>query len=220
MAIVTGSVMGSFRGRLGDAVSYQLNGKNVVRSLPEKSAKNKRGTELQNVYRSRFTKMQQFLQPILLFIRIGYNMEGRSRQMSAHNAAKSYNMLNAFNAEGEIDYSKVLVSFGNLPSALNAIVQKDDIGLHFSWSDNSGEGRAKSRDQVMLIAYDDMVLDSHNHKNPKAYMILSGARRKTQMETLEIGPISKGHRLHTYIAFISDDRESISTSIYVGEIEY
>ena len=50
--------------------------------------------------------------------------------------------------------------------------------------------------------------------------ILNGARRKTGIETLEISPRSKIHKIHTYIAFISDDRESISMSTYVGEIEY
>lgn len=34
--------------------------------------------------------------------------EGR-RQMTAHNAAKSYNMLHVFNPEGEIDFSKGVI---------------------------------------------------------------------------------------------------------------
>ncbi len=220
MAIISNGINGGFSGKAGAVVGYYRLGKWVMRGLPRLSNKNKRGSLEQNINRSKFTKMQHFLAPILDFIRVGFNMESRSKQMTAHNAAKSYNLLHAVTPEGEINFSKVLVSSGNLPGALEATVQKDDTGLHFSWIDNSGEQGAASRDQVMLLAYDDMIFNSTNEKKPMAYKMLSGARRKTQMETLEIAPISKGHTLHTYIAFISDDRESISTSTYVGEIEY
>lgn len=212
MAIVTGSAMGIFKGKLGESVAYLLNGKNVVRSIPEKSEKNKRGSITQNVNRSRFTRIQYFLQPILLFIRVGFNIEGRSRQMSAHNAAKSYNMLNAFSPEGEIDYSKVLVSFGNLEGAVDVTVIQDDAGLHFSWTNNTNPPLVRSDDQVMLLAY--------SPANGSVKIMLSGARRKAGYESLEIDKFKKGHEIHTWIAFISDDRQHISMSTYVGKIDF
>lgn len=212
MAVVTGSAMGFFKGKIGNAVSYQLNGKNVVRSLPGKSAKNKRGSVKQNANRSKFTKMQNFLQPTLYFIRVGFNIEGRSRQMSAHNAAKSYNMLNAFSLEGEIDYSKMVVSYGNLAGAVEAIVVQDDAGLHFSWKNNSEPHVVHGGDQVMLLAY--------CPNDGSAEIMLSGARRRAGHETLEMYGIKKGYEIHTWIAFISDDRQQISMSTYVGKILY
>lgn len=60
-------------------------------------------------------------------------------------------------------------------------------------------------------------IDSYGKHKPAAYYLLSGARRKSGMETLEIPLRSKGNTLHTYIAFISDDRERISMSTYVGK---
>lgn len=204
--------MGFFKGKLGNAVSYQLYGKNVVRSLTDKSAKNKRGSVLQNANRSKFTKMQYFLQPILYFIRVGFNMEAHSRQMSAHNVAKSYNMLHAFNAEGEIDYSKVLVSFGNLAGPLSAQVEVDDTGLHFSWTNPVNNSRMHRSDQVMLLAY----CPSDN----SAEMMLSGARRGAEKESLELWKDKTPLLYHTWIAFISDDRQEISMSTYLGEIVY
>ncbi len=202
--------MGSFKGKMGNAVSYQLNGKNVVRSLPRKSVKNKRGSEAQNIGRSKFIKVQHFLRPVLHFIRVGFNMEARLRQMSAHNVAKSYNMLNAFNSEGEIDYSKVLVSFGNLAGAVDVAVEQDDAGLHFSWKNNSEPHLVRSDDQVMLLAY--------SPNDGSAEMILSGARRKAGYETLAWDGFKEGKEIHIWIAFISDDRQQISMSTYVGEI--
>lgn len=202
--------MGFFKGKLGNAVSYQLNGKNVVKSLPRKSAKNKRGTVKQNVNRSKFTKMQYFLQPILRFIRVGFNLEGHIRQMSAHNVAKSHNMLNAFNSDGHIDYSKVLVSFGNLVGAVDVAVEKDDAGLHFSWKNNSEPSVARSDDQVMLLAY--------SEEDGAAEIMLSGARRSAGHETLRTDNFEKINEVHTWIAFISDDRQKISMSTYTGKI--
>lgn len=212
MAIVTGGINGPFKGKVGSIIGYQLNGQNVIKGLPKKSAKNKRGSVAQKACRSKFIKIQQFLKPILPFIQIGFNMEARSRQLSAHNAAKSYSLLNAFTVDGELDYSKVLVTYGDLPSPLDVNVDKDDVGLHFTWTDNSTRRTDQSNDQVMLLAYDLEKGDTH--------FMFSGARRKAGHETLEISKGSKGKELHLWIAFISDDRQLISMSTYAGSVAW
>jgi hypothetical protein len=212
MAIVTGGINGPFKGKVGSVYGYTMMGKNIIKSARRKTAKNKRGSVAQNASRSKFTKMQEFLRPILPFIRVGFNMAAHAKQMSAHNAAKSYNMLNAFSAEGEIDYSKVLVSFGNLPSPLTAKVETDDTGLHFSWTNDVDSIGIRTNDQVMLLAY--------NPKLKSSKYMLSGARRTAEKESLAIWEGSKGQQFHTWIAFISDDRQQISMSMYLGEINF
>ena len=220
MAIIREGINGGFSGKAGAVVGYYRLGKWVIRGLPKPSRKNKVGTIEQKASRSKFTKMQHALSPIVDFIRVGFHMEAKARQLTAHNVAKSHNMLHAFSPNGEIDFSKLLISFGYLPGSLNPTVQKDDVGLHFNWTNNSAEEQAHARDQVMLLAYDHMNVDQINMPAPKAFFILSGARRKAGMDTLEIPAHFKGHAFHTYIAFISDDRERISMSTYVGEIVY
>lgn len=210
MAIVTGGINGPFKGKVGSIIGYQLNGQNVIKGLPKKSAKNKRGSIAQKACRSKFIKIQRFLKPILPFIQIGFNMEARSRLLSAHNAAKSYSLLNAFTVDGELDYSKVMVTYGDLPKPLNVKVETDDIGLHFSWTDNSDRRADHSNDQVMLLAYD--IAEGF------PYFMFSGARRKAVQETLAISKRSKGKELHLWIAFISDNRQQISMSTYVGTV--
>lgn len=212
MAIVTGGINGPFKGKVGSVYGYTMMGKNIIKGARKKSAKNKRGSVKQNASRSKFTKMQYFLRPILPFIQVGFNMIGRSKQMSAHNAAKSYNMLNAFSPEGEIDYSKVLVSFGNIAGAVEATVVQDDAGLHFSWKNNSEPHVVRTDDQVMLLAY--------NSEHRVAKFMLSGARRTAEKESLGIGKGDKGREFHTWIAFISDDRQQISMSTYLGEVTF
>jgi hypothetical protein len=117
-------------------------------------------------------------------------------------------MLNAFNAVGELDYAKVLTSFGKLPGAVSPTVTRDAVGIHFTWENNSEDKWADTDDQVMLLAYDPA--------NNLAYGITSGARRQAKMETLELHPLVGAQELHTWIAFISDDRERVSISSYLG----
>jgi len=210
MAIVTGGINGPFKGKVGSVYGYTMMGKNIIKGAPRKSAKNKRGSAAQKASRSKFTKMQHFLQPVLPFIQIGFNMVGRSKQMSAHNAAKSYNMLNAFTPEGEIDYSKVLVSFGNLPGPLTAQVETGDTGLHFNWTNALDASGVRRSDQVMLLAY--------NTEHKFTYFMFSGARRTAEKESLGLWKNKTTYPYHTWIAFISDDRQHISMSMYLGEV--
>ncbi|MBP8067781.1 MAG: hypothetical protein KAY27_04400 [Pedobacter sp.] len=210
MAIVTGGINGPFKGKVGSVFGYTMNGQNIIRGARRKSPKNKRGSVAQNVSRSKFTKMQHFLSTILPFIQVGFNMAGRAKNISAHNAAKSYNMLNAFTAEGEIDYSKVLVSYGNLPGDFTAQVEKDDAGFHVSWTNHAEHNGIRKTDQVMLLA--------RGSKKGFAKMILSGARREDGQEHFTTDLFDSGEQIHIWIAFISDNRQHISTSLYLGEV--
>jgi len=208
MATFNNGINGGFTGKVGSAIGYQLNGKWVMKGLPKVSLKNKKGTTKQNACRSGFTKMQHFLNPLIAFIRVGFNLESKLRQMTAHNVAKSYNMLHAQDSNGEIDCTKVRLTYGDLLGVENPVIAKDDVGFHFNWTDNTGNMWIRETDQVMLAAY--------NVKEKRVYGIVSGARRKTGFDTLEIPTIEKGNEFHTWISFISDDREHISMSSYAG----
>ncbi|MFD0939098.1 DUF6266 family protein [Pedobacter boryungensis] len=209
MATFNNGINGGFNGKVGSTIGYQLNGKWVMRSLPKLSPKNKKGSANQRACRSGFTKMQHFLSPVIDFIRVGFNLESKLRQMGAHNVAKSYNMLNALDANGAIDYSKICLTFGNLRGVENHSIAQDDIGFHFSWTDNSENTWIRTTDQIMLLAY--------NVNDKRAYCKLSGARRETGFDSLLIPSLEKGNEFHTWISFIADDRQGISMSSYAGK---
>lgn len=212
MGKIENGINGGFTGSVGTVTGYYLNGKWVIRSKRRKSMKNKTGSADQKACRSRFTMMQTFLSPIVAFIRIGFNLESKKRMMTAHNVAKSYNMLNAQNAAGEIDYAAVRLTFGNLSGAKEVQLEHDDAGVHFSWIDNSNGNHARKYDQAMLMAYD---VD-----NKMAFFETSGARRFKERESLEIPAAYKGRTFHTWMAFISDDRMEISMSSYCGSFVF
>lgn len=146
MGKIENGINGGFTGTVGAVTGYYLNGKWVIRSKRRKSIKNKIGSADQKTCRSRFTMMQTFLSPIVGFIRIGFNLESKKRMMTAHNVAKSYNMLNAQNATGEIDYAAVHLSFGNLTGAEGVKLEHDDAGVHFSWTDNANDDYNRKHD--------------------------------------------------------------------------
>lgn len=214
MGILSGGPNSGFSGKAGSYVGYYRLGKWVIRGIPRLSAKNKTGSPDQKVSRSRFTQVQYFLQHIMPFIRIGFHLEARRKGNTAHNSASSWNLLNAFNENGELDYSKTRVSSGILTGAQNASVQHVDRKIIFTWDDNSiytDAGKSlvpKPLDQVMLLAY--------QVKYPCIRMVSSGARRSAGNDSLEL-PAVKGE-WHTWIAFISDDRQNISNSEYLGVV--
>lgn len=132
--------------------------------------------------------------------------------MTAHNAAKSYNMRYAQDANGDIDYANFRFTFGSLIGAENPSVVKDDVGFHFSWLNNADNKWVRETDQVMLLVY--------NVKEQSIYGKLSGARRSDGMDTIELPAAEKGNELHTWISFISDDRQSIAMSSYMGAMTF
>lgn len=212
MAIIENGANGGFTGRAGSVSGYYSNGKWIIRGLRKLSRKNKKGTAKQRACRSKFSKMQKFLSFITFFIRIGFNMESKKRMMTAHNAAKSYNMLNAQGPDGEIDYSKVSLSFGNLIGVESPHVQIEDHKMHFTWVDNTNADEERGFDQVMLLAY--------NLKNGTTHAELGGAKRKAGAETLTLTDLDAGDTYHTWICFISNDRLNISMSTYCGVYEF
>lgn len=210
MATFKNGINGGFTGKVGSIIAYQLHGKWVMKGMPRLSAKNKKGSASQKACRSAFTKMQNFLSPLIGFIRVGFNLESKLRQMTAHNVAKSYNMLNAQNSDGEIDCSKVRLTFGNLIGAEDAFVTANELGFQFTWINNANTKYIRELDQVMLVAY--------TAENNEAFYLLSGARRKMEMESLAIPLHLKGSEFHTWISFIADDRESVAMSTYTGSL--
>lgn len=212
MGKIENGINGGFTGTVGAVTGYYLNGTWVIRGKRRKSTKNKTGSADQIACRSRFTIMQSFLSPIVGFIRIGFNLESKKRRMTAHNVAKSYNMLNALDAAGEIDYAAVRLSYGNLSGAEGVKLEQDDVGIHFSWTDNSNGDYTRKHDQVMLMVYD---VD-----NKTAFYETGGARRSKERESLEIPSFYKGKTFHTWMAFIAEDRMGISPSTYCGSFVF
>jgi len=217
MAILSGGPNSGFSGKAGSVVGYYRMGKWVIRGLPRLSTKNKKGSALQNVHRNRFIQVQQFLKPISGFIRIGFNLEAKLRGNTPYNSANSYHLLHAFDENGLLDYSKTKVASGFLPGAEDAAVFYQDGEFIFTWSDHSLNPpysraiQSRKDDQVMLLIY--------NIKYARMDGLSSGARRSDCREVLKHQAVLSEEEWHAWIAFVSDDRENISDSEYLGIVK-
>ncbi len=107
---------------------------------------------------------------------------------------------------------------GSLEGAPDAAVSiGEDREIVFTWQDDSlsrpsSTTGAHPTDQVMLLAYPAGARFSVE--------MLSGARRSAGREILKIArQIPRKKKWHIWIAFISDNREHVSNSEYLGVVE-
>jgi hypothetical protein len=203
MARIENGFMGGFSGKLGPAIGWTMNGKYYMRARPRKRSVKRSEGEAAN--QSKFSKMHKWLKPLLFFLREGF--KEYTATAKGFNAAKSYNLLNAFVKEGKddiIDPSRVLVSYGDLEMPQNIRCELNGKALHFSWDTISGYDE-HGCDQAMLLAYDP--------DTRKRNLDITGALKKTGSSVLDIS--LKGN-FHVYIAFVSSDRTRRSNSVYLG----
>lgn len=210
MATINQGIMGGFSGPVGTVVGGKWNGIDYMRAKRSdlKDAK----SAAQTGQRARLVTVMQFLKPFRAFLPVGF--KNRKAGMSAFNAAVSCNMQNALTGvspDFSIDYSKLKVSMGALPGALNPLVVNGPAGeLLFSWEDNCEKMGAMANDKVCLLVY-------HPQKK-NAVSLLLGNSRMTGSQAFELPEGFGGENMHCYIAFRNLSQTQISDSQYVGSI--
>lgn len=220
MARLTNGILGPLIGKLANVVGYIRLGAPVIRMQPKKLKKKKARTEAQLAVNLKFKIVKSFLARINAFINTGFRMEVAGTTRIPENAAVSYNIKNAVVGEYPdliLDFSKVVISKGSLPAPSNPLVTLEGNFIKFKWDVDADWSYKLKRDQVMMLAY--------LPANKRAYYTLSSARRSIGEDLLEIrtvavakGGAKKDEVIETYIAFIADDRQSISDSVYAGRI--
>jgi hypothetical protein len=132
--------------------------------------------------------------------------------MSAHNAALSYNLANAIIGaypDYAIDYSKVLISRGNVRAALSPSIRlSNSCEIEFSWVYNARDYNAYSDDNAVLVVY--------NSTKYEVITAMDGNRRIDESQAITLPPSFAGDRVHCYIAFQNYNQKVISDSLYIG----
>lgn len=210
MATLPDGFNGGPRGKIRNQVYYTNKwGQQIVRTIGIKEGS--KGGEFAN--QDATALITNVLKPLKSFIDLGFQTPPVGKPWSAYNYASSYNKKNAIKGtypDQEVDYEKLLLSIGDMPLPLNAKVTLRDGVLEFTWdADLETEGNF-SRDQVMLSACFPESL--------KAINLLSGARRVAEKEIIKLPKYTRPQVIETYMAFISDDRKTLSDSVYVGQI--
>lgn len=218
MGRVTGGPFGTFIGKVGHVVGYVRLGNPWVRNLPRKS--NKPRTSGQRVVNRKFQMSRKLVSDMKEFVNVSFRIAAVGTGKTAQNVASSWIIKDAVIGEHpnfELDFSKVVISKGNLPLADQLEVEYVYPNVNFKWAVDPELGLKRNRDQVMMMAY---------HPNwERSYSVLSGNRRSVGEDQLSVrfkadyGETNPEEDfLETYIAFISDDRTEISDSIYTGRV--
>ncbi|ACU05046.1 DUF6266 family protein [Pedobacter heparinus] len=201
-------ISGEFKGKLGNLVSYQLKGKTVIRHIGKS---NKKPSAAQLATRQKMATIIKFLQPAVPFVNVGFELEVQGTDKNPHNAAVSYNVKNALQGQYPditLDYSKVLLSKGILEPAILPEATFTGTLLEITWQVAADMDWGIKNDRTMLFIYCPEL--------DKAVYVLSGARRSTGKDEIELPLSFVGKALQVYIAFKAVNGKSVSDSRWVG----
>ncbi len=221
MARLKSGILGPIVGKLANLVGYIRLGKPVVRMRPNVTSKKKKPrTNAQKAVNLRFKIVKSFIADVSDFINVGFRQDVAGTTKIPENGAVSYNLKHAVVGQYpdlSLDYSKVLLCKGKLAGPKNASAALEGEILKFKWEVSTNWGSRDRRNQVMVLAYYPV--------SKKANYWLSGARISEGVEQIQVRTQETPSRnklvdeyLEAYIAFISDDRQQVSDSVYLGRI--
>jgi len=200
-------------GKIGNLVfKKQKDGTTNVSEVQKPSEKPLTDKQLAVLQDTKITS--NFIKCIEEFINIGYELLAKSKNQNQNNAVASYvrkNTLTGVYPERRVDLSKVLVAQGKMEVPEDAAVEVTEKGFSFTWKAKINAGMHYS-DQVMLMAYFPDLME--------ARCKTAGAERRVGKDLLDLDGIEKGYVAHLYIAFIKNDRKSISNSVYLGQLSW
>lgn len=155
------------------------------------------------------------LKPLLDVINFGYALQSKKTKMSPWNIMVKFNrkfVLQGNYPDRYVDFSKVLITKGDLPLPQVLSAVRTDTGLACSWSVELLPKLSHYSDHVVMLAYFPELKE--------ARYILTGALRTAGKDVLPLEGIKKGYHAHVYLAFITDDHKSISDSTYLGQFNW
>ncbi len=204
-------ILGSFSGKVGTVVGSSWNGIEYMRSLPKKSSR--APSDLQMMQRAKFGLANGFLHPISSLVNLGY--KSLAFKKTGYNLATADIIADAILGtypDFEIDFSKVIFSKGGLMGAWSVLGSSaNPAEIRLSWTDNSGSGNAKPTDKAVILVY-------NPDKSQFVYNLVNGAERNAETDILSLPAEFSGDIVQAWIAFMTPDKKSFSTSIHAGQI--
>ncbi len=203
-------VLGTVTGKVSKVVYYDLKGQEVVRTLGVKKGITSTAVLAQN---DRMTILMAFFRKVKPFIKAGFKNEAVGTLFNFHNIATAYNIVHAMtDLEGipAIQYDRVLLSRGTAHAPQSPQAVRNDSGLTFSWDNDPDLPWGINQDQVMMLAWFPEI--------DEALYNIAGAVRSSGSDHLLLPVSFRTLRMETYIAFVAEDRESVSKSMYLGSI--
>jgi hypothetical protein len=209
MGTISRTIPGGFSGTVGTVVGGNWKGIPYIRGRPV--PRSEKPTQAQLEHRAKFGLTSRFVK--LLSGLFDTSFRQFAVRMTGTNSACSYLFKNAITGTYPgytLDYSRILVSRGDLPNAGNpAATAAAGSRIHFAWADNSGIGKARSNDAAILVVFCPAM--------QSALYTTSGATRAAGDQLYDVTAFH-GQLVETWLGFISADGEEIASSVFTGQI--
>jgi len=210
MGTIKQGILGGFSGKTGTVIGSSWKGIAIMRGIAPSIAQPNSPAQL--AQRAKFSVVGKFLRPLIPFLRIGF--KSQAVKMSGFNAAMSYNLENALTGtypDYDVDYTKALVSEGNLPGALNPEVTATVAGeIGYTWEDNSSDTNASPNDKALLVVY--------NPAKKRAVNVIDGNTRAGGSQSITLPSNFTGDEVQCFISFSNANQSVVSNSEFVGGI--
>ncbi|CAM4046766.1 hypothetical protein SAMN06265348_101549 [Pedobacter westerhofensis] len=155
----------------------------------------------------------KYLSPLKDFVKVGAHAKGKPKGQTPYNVMLSGVRANAIKGEYPnqyLDYSKLRITQGTMSPPTLAIARLTDQGFAFEWNPDNVTDDDHYTDQVMVMAYFPELRIAR-------YKTCCAERHKGEYLLLLAG-IKKGYTAEIYIGFITDERDRISDSVYLGQL--
>jgi hypothetical protein len=201
--IKSDSPLSGASGRLGNVVTYTMNGVQVIRSLP--FTKKRKATKLQRAHLESF-KMQHLIAkslkvPIIQRIWNRFSYEGG---MNGYNRFIQINRP-AYGASGEIEFPELFViSQGTLIPARDLTVTHQDHHLQFAWTPGDRSPNCSGTDRLNIA-----LLSNRS----SIRIIETGIFREAGQASIEL-PANMVGMVEGYVFWSSLQDRNFSPSIY------
>lgn len=204
-------ILSAFSGKVGTIVGSSWRGIRYMRSLSAKRG-NANASEKLLEQQAKFSLITDFLKPVKALLEIGFKNYAVGK--TGYNSAHSYNLKNALAGTMpnlEIDFSMVLVSRGDLPLTTAISAASATAGrLDLTWTDNTGKGKAKAGDQLMLVVFCPALAEA-------SYSVADATRSEGSLQYILPADFSR-ENAEVYVGWLSEDGKDVSNSKYLGRI--
>lgn len=203
-------ILGGFSGTVGTVIgSSNRKGDDIIRA----KSKNRRisNTEGQVNQRTKFGLVTGFMQPLNPLLKYGCKMVAGNTMTPYNYACKNAldKALTGVAPDVGLDYSKVLISDGQLSQPTGTTAELVEDVVNFKWNDNSSSSTGIGTDKAVMVVY--------NVENYELSYSIGQVTRASGSGTLPIPNSAVGDKLLFYIFFQSAiDPFDVSSSQYLG----
>lgn len=212
MARLPKGIFGPFSGKIGPVIGATWNGIPYIRAKAKKKKKKKVVKSLLKIANeAKFKFGNDWMVPFHPYIIVGFGNSPKGKPPIS--MAFSINYRDAVIGtypDFEIDYSKVVLSIGDLPGLTRpAMVFTKPEMLELSWEQDS-DPLTSFDDLVTLVLYSrDLALSDG---------FIGGVKRASGKCSYEFDTRLVGKELDVYVSVSSLDRKKMANSVYLGRV--